>query len=94
MAKKNEAAAVNTEVNVVLKKRGRKSKKELESALQAQNADNINVTIEDCAEANANAHSCECLSAEMENSAAGHLNINQPHCCLTAAADCNHLPII
>jgi hypothetical protein len=48
MAKKNEAAAVNTEVNVVLKKRGRKSKKELESALQAQNADNINVTIEDC----------------------------------------------
>ena len=48
MAKKNEAAAVNTEVNVVLKKRGRKSKKELESALQAQIADNINVTIEDC----------------------------------------------
>ena len=67
MAKKNEAAAVNTEVNVVLKKRGRKSKKELESALQAQIADNINVTIEDTAEA----HSCECLSAEMENSAAG-----------------------
>ena len=67
MAKKNEAAAVNTEVNVVLKKRGSKSKKELESALQAQIADNINVTIEDSAEA----HSCECLSAEMENSAAG-----------------------
>jgi hypothetical protein len=48
MAKKNEAPAVNTEVNVVLKKRGRKSKKEIESALQAQIADNINVTIEDC----------------------------------------------
>lgn len=45
MVKKNEAVAVNAEVNVVLKKRGRKSKKELESALQ--NADNINVTIED-----------------------------------------------
>jgi hypothetical protein len=47
MVKKNEAVAVNAEVNVVLKKRGRKSKKELESALQLQNADNINVTIED-----------------------------------------------
>ena len=54
MVKKNEAVAVNTkvnaEVNVVLKKRGRKSKKELESALQLQNADNINVTIEDVTE--------------------------------------------
>ena len=47
MVKKNEAVAVNAEVNVVLKKRGRKSKKEIESALQLQNADNINVTIED-----------------------------------------------
>lgn len=47
MVKKNEAVAVNAEVNVVLKKRGRKSKKELESAQQLQNADNINVTIED-----------------------------------------------
>jgi hypothetical protein len=47
MVKKNEAVAVNAEVNVVLKKRGRKSKKELESALQLQNADNINVVIED-----------------------------------------------
>ena len=64
MAKKNEAAAVNTEVNVVLKKRGRKSKKELESALQAQNADNINVTIEDCVEA----HTGECSQTELENS--------------------------
>ena len=54
MVKKNEAVAVNAEVNaevnVVLKKRGRKSKKELESALQLQNADNINVTIEDVTE--------------------------------------------
>ena len=47
MVKKNEAVAVNAEVNVVLKKRGRKSKKDLESALQLQNADNINVVIED-----------------------------------------------
>jgi len=38
---------VNAEVNVVLKKRGRKSKKDIESALQLQNADNINVVIED-----------------------------------------------
>lgn len=51
MVKKNEAVAVNAEVNVVLKKRGRKSKKELESAQQLQNADNINVTIEDATEA-------------------------------------------
>lgn len=65
MAKKNEAAAVNTEVNVVLKKRGRKSKKELESALQAQNADNINVTIEDCVDT----HSGEFSPTELENSA-------------------------
>jgi hypothetical protein len=50
MVKKNEAVAVNAEVNVVLKKRGRKSKKELESAQQLQNADNINVTIEDAIE--------------------------------------------
>jgi len=47
MVKKNEAVAVNAEVNVVLKKRGRKSKKDIESALQLQNADNINVVIED-----------------------------------------------
>ena len=64
MAKKNEAAAVNTEVNVVLKKRGRKSKKELESALQAQNADNINVTIEDCS---SESHAGEYSPTELEN---------------------------
>lgn len=50
MAKKNEVVAVNTETNIVLKKRGRKSKKELELAAQAQSTDNINVTIEDAQE--------------------------------------------
>jgi hypothetical protein len=47
MAKKNEVVAVNTESNIVLKKRGRKSKKELEIAAQMMSIDNINVTIED-----------------------------------------------
>jgi len=47
MAKKNEVVAVNTESNIVLKKRGRKSKKELEIAAQMLSSDNINVTIED-----------------------------------------------
>lgn len=47
MAKKNEVVAVNTESNIVLKKRGRKSKKELEIAAQMLSIDNINVTIED-----------------------------------------------
>lgn len=64
MAKKNEVDANITEVNTVLKKRGRKSKKELEAAaqlqLQLQTSDNINVMIEDIPNMSVAAHSKDC----------------------------------
>jgi hypothetical protein len=65
MTDKADASKINQ--SAVQKKRGRKSKKELELASQAQNAENINVVIEEGACDNCNATENTVLSSAVDN---------------------------
>jgi hypothetical protein len=72
MTDKADASKINQ--SAVQKKRGRKSKKELELASQAQSAENINVVIEESACDNCDATENTVLSSAVDNTEEGGAN--------------------